>query len=158
MTRTDYAKLAVALIVPQATGALGTIFTTPALADWYDTINRPSLVPPDWVFGVVWPTLFFLMGIAAFLVWRKGLSAPFVRIALSVFLFQLVLNMLWSYLFFGIKSLGGAAIEVMVLWAAILATIVLFARVSRTAAWLLVPYLLWVSFATYLNVSIYFLN
>ncbi len=158
MTLTDTAKLTVALVVPQATGVLGTVFTTPALDDWYDTIHRPSVVPPDWVFGVVWPTLFLLMGIAAFLVWRRGLRAPGVGIALVVFLLQLILNFLWSYLFFGMRSIGGAAIEVFVLWAAIAVTIWLFARVSRMAAWLLAPYLAWVSFAAYLNVSIYLLN
>jgi tryptophan-rich sensory protein len=98
------------------------------------------------------------MGVAAFLVWKRGLERRDVRIALGIFVGQLALNTLWSILFFGLQSPGAAFVEIVILWFAILATIVAFARISRPAAWLLVPYILWVSFASYLNFSIWMLN
>lgn len=151
-------KLIVALAISQLAGIIGAIFTTPAIDGWYAGIVKPALNPPSWIFGPVWTTLFVLMGIAAFLVWRKGLERRDVKIALGIFLGQLVLNTLWSIIFFGMQSPGAAFIEIIFLWLAILATIVTFAKISRPAAWLLVPYILWVSFASYLNYAIWMLN
>lgn len=152
------AKLVIAIVGSELAGIIGSVFTAPAIAEWYTTITKPELNPPAWVFGPVWTTLFALMGIAAFLVWKQGLERRDVRIALGIFVGQLALNTLWSILFFGLQSPGAAFIEIVILWFAILATIVAFARISRPAAWLLVPYILWVSFASYLNFSIWMLN
>ncbi len=158
MIKKEFPKLALSLLVPQLAGALGTIFTSAAISTWYATLVRPTLAPPNWVFGPVWTFLFVLMGIALFLVWRQGIAVKGVRIALILFAIQLVLNVLWSAVFFGIKDLGLALIEISALWLAIVATIVAFRRVSSKAALLLVPYLLWVSFATYLNFQFWILN
>lgn len=152
------AKLVIAIVGSELAGIIGSVFTAPAIAGWYTTIAKPELNPPAWVFGPVWTTLFALMGIAAFLVWKQGLERRDVRIALGIFVAQLALNTLWSILFFGLQNPGAAFIEIVILWFAILATIVAFARISRPAGWLLVPYILWVSFASYLNFSIWMLN
>jgi len=151
-------KFIIAIIVPQLAGLIGAIFTTPNIDGWYAGIVKPMLNPPAWVFGPVWTTLFVLMGIAAYLVWRQGLERREVKLALGIFLGQLVLNTFWSIVFFGMQSPGGAFVELIFLWLAILATIVAFAKVSRPAAWLLAPYILWVSFAGYLNFAIWMLN
>lgn len=163
------------IFISELAGVIGSIFTAPAIATWYTVLNKPALNPPAWVFGPAWTTLFALMGIAAFLVWSsfaspsrkaadeqskasEGQEKRKIKIALILFGVQLVLNTLWSIIFFGLHSLGGALIEIIFLWLAILATIVAFARVSKSAAWLLTPYILWVSFAAYLNYAIWVLN
>lgn len=151
-------KLLFCIVVCEAAGLIGTIFTSPAIPGWYATLTKPELSPPNWIFGPVWTTLYALMGIVAYLVWKKGIERRDVRIALSVFGVQLVLNTLWSILFFGLKSPGLALVEIALMWVAILASIVLFSRISKAAAWLLVPYILWVSFAAYLNYAIWALN
>ena len=151
-------KLIFALAIPLLAGGIGSIFTTPAIPTWYADLIKPALNPPAWVFGPVWTTLFVLMGISAFLVWKKGLEHKPVKIALGIFIGQLVLNTLWSIIFFGLHSPGEAFVELVILWLAILATIIAFARISRLAVWLLIPYILWVSFAGYLNYSIWQLN
>lgn len=151
-------KLVIAIVISELAGIIGSVFTAPSIAGWYATLAKPALNPPAWVFGPVWTTLFALMGIAAFLVWRKGLDRRDVKIALGIFIGQLVLNALWSIIFFGLHSPGGALIEIVILWLAILATIIAFYKISKPAAWLLVPYILWVSFAAYLNYSIWMLN
>ena len=158
MKSKDVIKLVVAIAIAELAGVVGSIFTTPSIQTWYATLAKPEFAPPNWIFAPVWTTLFVLMGIAAFLIWRKGLSRRDVKIALGVFLGQLVLNTLWSIIFFGLHSPGGAFIEIIFLWLAILATIIVFARISKPAAWLLVPYILWVSFAGYLNYAIWTLN
>lgn len=151
-------KLIIAIIVSEGAGIIGSFFTTPSIPGWYRGLAKPELAPPNWIFGPVWTTLFLLMGIAAFLVWKRGLDRRNVRIALGIFLIQLALNTLWSVIFFGLQNPGLAFAEIIVLWLAILATIIAFAKISRTAAWLLVPYILWVSFAGYLNYAIWMLN
>src|SRR3989338_11514132 len=151
-------KLIIAIVVSELAGIIGSVFTTPSIAGWYAGIVKPAINPPAWIFGPVWTTLFVLMGIAAFLVWKKGLDRRDVKIALGIFLGQLVLNTLWSIIFFGLHSPAGALVEIVFLWLAILATIIAFAKISELAAWLLLPYILWVSFAGYLNYSIWQLN
>lgn len=146
------------VVICELAGIVGSVFTTPSISTWYAGLARPALNPPNWVFGPVWTTLFALMGIAAYLVWRQDLKRRNIKIALGVFVFQLLLNVLWSILFFGLHNPGAAFIEIIFLWLAILATIILFARISRPAAWLLVPYILWVSFASYLNFMLWQLN
>lgn len=151
-------KLITSIIISELAGIIGSFFTAPSVATWYQTLARPALNPPAWVFGPVWITLYALMGIAAFLVWRTGISHMRVKSALAIFAVQLVLNTLWSIIFFGLHSPGGALIDIAALWIAIVLTIIAFAKISRPAAWLLVPYLAWVSFATYLNYAIWVLN
>ena len=152
-------KLTISLIAPQAAGLIGSIFTASSVTGWYSTVTRPELAPPNWIFGPVWTTLFVLMGIALFLVWKKKDSQKKkVKLALQLFVAQLVLNTLWSVIFFGLQSPGWAFVEIIFLWISIALTITVFTPISRLAAWLLVPYLAWVSFAAYLNYSIWMLN
>lgn len=146
------------IILAQGAGVVGSLFTAPAIDGWYAALTKPEIAPPNWLFAPVWITLFMLMGIAAFLVWRRGATRTDVRVALSFFVLQLALNTLWSVIFFGFFSLGAALVEIALLWLAIAATIVTFAKVSKPAAWLLAPYLLWVSFAAYLNYALWTLN
>ncbi|MBN1695397.1 tryptophan-rich sensory protein [candidate division WOR-3 bacterium] len=146
------------IIICQLAGIIGSIFTTPAIPTWYANINKPTFRPPNWVFAPVWTTLYLLMGIALFLVLRKGFNEKGIKIAVAVFALQLVLNSLWSFLFFGLESPFAAFIEIIFLWAAILISIILFFRISWVAGALLIPYILWVSFASVLNFSIWRLN
>jgi benzodiazapine receptor len=150
--------LVASLIICQSAGITGSIFTTPAIPTWYANINKPSFRPPNWVFAPVWTTLFLLMGIALFLIWKKGLKRKDVKIAFFFFIFHLVLNTLWSFLFFGLESPFAAFIEIIFLWISILVSIILFFRISKVAGILLIPYILWVTFASVLNFSIWRLN
>ncbi|MFA6304331.1 MAG: TspO/MBR family protein [Patescibacteria group bacterium] len=154
----NYLKLVITVLVSLSAGYLGSFFTTPAIPTWYANLVKPALNPPSWVFAPVWTILFILMGIAAYLVWQKGFKRQEVKYALVIFAGQLILNIVWSGIFFGWQNPGVAFLELIVLWLAILSTIKVFAKVSKTAAWLLVPYILWVSFAGYLNFSIWQLN
>ncbi len=154
----DTVKCGVSLVIPQIAGAVGSLFTMPAIAGWYASLVKPELAPPNWVFAPVWTTIFFLMGWALFLIWRENTSRTEVQFALGMFGIQLALNVCWSFLFFGTQDPRAAFFEITALWLAIAATIVAFAYVSRVAAWLLVPYIAWVSFAAYLNYSIWMLN
>lgn len=146
------------IIICQLAGFIGSVFTTPAIPRWYANINKPSFNPPNWVFAPVWTTLYLLMGIALFLVLRKGLNEKDVKIAIAVFALQLILNSLWSFLFFGLESPFAAFIEIIFLWIAILISIILFYHISWVAGALLIPYILWVSFASVLNFSFWRLN
>lgn len=154
----DSLKLVLSIAVSQSAGLIGAFFTTPSISGWYQTLAKPELAPPNWIFAPVWTTLFLLMGIAAFLIWKVGLSRKGVKAALGLFVFQLVLNTLWSIIFFGAQSPGWALLEIVFLWLAILATLISFWKLSRAAGVLILPYLLWVSFAIYLNYSIFILN
>ena len=151
-------KLVISIVVCQGAGIIGSLFTTPAIPTWYAALQKPAFTPPNWLFAPAWITLYLLMGIAAFLIWRVGLENRRVRTALIIFLVQLVLNSLWSVVFFGMQSPLYGIIVIIILWLAILLTILKFARISSVAAWLLVPYILWVSFASALNISIWLLN
>lgn len=154
----DFLSASVAILICELAGFVGAIFTMPAIDVWYANLNKSALNPPSWIFGPVWTTLFALMGIAAYLVWRRGWEKPKVKVALYLFGIQLLLNILWSFLFFGQRDPLAALMEISVLWLAILMTLVFFRRVSRVAGWLLVPYLAWVSFAIYLNYAVWALN
>lgn len=140
-----------------AVAGLGSLARTPALDGWYATLRKPSWTAPNWVFGSVWSLFYLGMAIAAWLIWRERART---RTNLLLFLFatQLVLNLFWSILFFGWQLPGPAFVEILLLWSAILATLVTFSRVSTLAAWLFVPYLVWVTFAAFLNLSILQLN
>lgn len=154
----DLARLVVSLVLPLAAGAVGGIATASSVSTWYPTLIRPSWTPPDWLFGPVWTLLYILMGIALWLVWRGGIKDHAARIAVTFFGIQLGLNLLWSVLFFGLRSLGIALIEIIVLWVLILLTAMKFYRLKPPAGWLMSPYLLWVTFATALNAAIWWLN
>jgi len=151
-------KLLICLAVVLLAGGIGSLATTKAIPTWYKGLNKPSFNPPDWLFGPAWTTLYLLMAVAAFLVWKHGLGAAGVKLALAVFLAQLLLNALWSILFFGLRSPLLGLVDIIVLWLAILATIVLFFRVSIPAGVLLLPYIAWVTFAAVLNAAILRLN
>ena len=147
-------KLIVAIVIPELAGGIGSLFTVSAIPTWYAALAKPALNPPSWIFGPVWTTLYLLMGIAAFLVWNKGWDRQDARKALGVFLLQLVLNAVWSIVFFGLHSPFWAFVDIVAMWLAIVWTMTLFYRISKPAMWLLLPYILWVSFAAYLNYSI----
>jgi len=151
-------KLIAALVISGSAGAVGTLFTISAIPAWYATLAKPALNPPTWVFGPVWTALYALMGIAAFLVWNKGWGRADVRKALGFFLLQLALNAVWSIIFFGWHDILSAFICIAALWLTIVWTMMLFYRISKPTMYILLPYILWVSFAAYLNYSILMLN
>jgi len=139
-------------------GALGIIYTAPSIPTWYAALNKPGFNPPNYLFGPVWTLLYIMMGIAAYLVWRQGFENQEVRAALTIFAVQLILNAVWTPLFFGLHWLLAAFIEIVILWLLILWTIVKFYRISSIAGLLLIPYILWVTFASLLNFSLWQLN
>jgi tryptophan-rich sensory protein len=156
--RLDTVKLVLSIALPQLIGILSGLASVGGSREWYSALTKPSFTPPSWVFGPAWTLLYFMMGISLYLVWRKGLSAPGVKVALVVFLIQMGLNGLWSPLFFGMHSPCLALIDILLLWCAIAATVYVFFGQSKTAGALLVPYLSWVSFASVLNYSFWRLN
>ncbi|HUV39442.1 MAG TPA: TspO/MBR family protein [Planctomycetota bacterium] len=156
-TREQVVGLVVIVVIVAAAPALGAWTTAEATRTWYQEINRPAWTPPNWLFGPVWTTLYALMALSAWLVWReKGFAAR--RGPLTLFIVQLALNAAWTPLFFGMRWFGVAFVEIVVMWAAIVATTVAFFRVHTAAGWLLVPYLVWVSYASTLSGGIWWLN
>jgi len=151
-------KLAASIVICLLAGFIGSIFTNRSITTWYASLKKPSFNPPDWLFGPVWTILFLLMGISLFLIWRKGLNYQLVKIALIIFGAQLILNILWSFLFFTLRAPLAGFIEIVILWFAILLTILCFYKISQLAAILLIPYILWVSFASVLNFFLWRLN
>jgi translocator protein len=137
-------------------GGIGSIFTAPQITGWYMTLNKPFLNPPNWIFAPVWTTLYILMGISLFLVWRKNEKTS--KPAIAVFLIQLLINVLWSVIFFNMHLILAAYVWIIIMWVAILVTMLMFYKFSKTATWLLLPYILWVSFASYLNLGVYLAN
>jgi benzodiazapine receptor len=151
-------KLIVSIVVCQLAGMIGALATSASIQTWYVTLNKPFFTPPNWLFAPVWLTLYTLMGISLFLVWRLGVQDPHAQIALALFGIQLLLNAFWSIAFFGLRSpLAGLSI-ILALWIAIAATIVKFLPLSKPAGLLLLPYILWVTIAAALNVAIVLLN
>lgn len=154
----DIVKLFVSIIICQLAGVLGSLATTPAIPVWYASLRKPVFTPPSWLFAPVWIILFFLMGCALFLVWRQGVRISGVKLALVIFAVQLILNVLWSFAFFGLRSPLAGLIVICVLWVMIIATIIVFCRLSTVAGVLLIPYILWVSYAAVLNAAIFAIN
>ena len=151
-------KLIPSLLLTIGVGALaGFITAGESSSDWYVNLAKPSYQPPSWLFSPVWTLLYILMGISFYYVWKKPLSRE-RNIALTIFLAQLLLNFLWSILFFSLHSPSLALIDIVMMWLAILLTIFSFSRLSKAAAWLLVPYIMWVSFAMILNWDIWRMN
>ena len=151
-------KLIISIVVCQCAGLIGSIFTTPAIPTWYATLEKPPFTPPNWLFAPAWIILYLLMGISASLVWKSGLVNRQNRIALIIFLIQLILNALWSVAFFGLESPLSGIVVIVLLWVAILITMLKFFPISNPAGFLLIPYIGWVTFAAILNVSIFMLN
>ena len=137
---------------------IGSFFTTSAIDTWYTTLQKPFFNPPNWVFGPVWTLLYLLMGISLYLVWITKIGREKKQQAITFFFIQLALNVLWSILFFGLKSPSAAFVGIVLLWLAIFLTIKNFLKISRVAGWLLIPYIAWASFASVLNLSIIILN
>ena len=179
MKNNNALKLVICIVVSEMAGIIGAIFTTPSITTWYSTLVKPALNPPSWVFGPVWTTLFLMMGISMWLVWREMDSRlrgndmqdgnpsnqtvraddkKIKKIVFFVFGIQLVLNTFWSVIFFGMHQPGAAFVEIIFLVIAIIATIFVFYKISKLAAWLLAPYIIWVCFAGYLNFSLWNLN
>ena len=151
-------KFIMCLAVTFSAPLIASLFTRQAISDWYAELNKPFFTPPDWVFGPVWTVLYLLMALSAAFVWQKGFAKPLVKIALALYLLQLILNGLWMPLFFGLQMPLLALFEIVLLWSAILLTMVAFARVSKPAVLLLLPYIVWTSFAAVLNFSLWLLN
>lgn len=151
-------RLVISIAIPLAVGATAGLFTATGVDSWFQTISKPTWNPPNWIFGPVWTTLYVLMGIALFLVWKSDTNTKWKKTAISLFALQLLLNFFWSFIFFNQQQPGWAFVEIIIMWVFILLTIFAFARVNHTAAWLLVPYISWVSFAMILNYSIWKLN
>lgn len=172
-------KLFISIIICEFAGIIGSFFTVPEIKTWFNDLNKPFFSPPNWIFGPVWTILYVLMGISLYLVWIKNwtprkeikikkswnkwseklLSGSLQKInIIAIFVVQLILNTLWSIIFFNAHSLSGAFFELIMLWFAIIFTIVNFYRVSKIAGILLIPYLLWVSFAGVLNYFLWIIN
>ncbi|HUL36089.1 MAG TPA: TspO/MBR family protein [Thermodesulfobacteriota bacterium] len=157
MRFSEILKLVASVILCQIVGFLGSLFTTPAIPTWYATLKKPFFTPPNWIFTPVWVSLFILMGISLFFIWQRQ-GQPQFKKALILFFVQLVLNVLWSVAFFGLRSPLLGLVDIVLLWIAILFTILHFLRISKFSGVLLLPYLMWVSFAALLNFSLWILN
>lgn len=144
-------KFIIALALPLAAGLIGSLFTTSAIPTWYATLTKPSFSPPNWLFAPVWTALYILMGIALYRIWSRSGS-------ITLFMAHLTVNALWSILFFGLHSPLLGLMDILILLTMIIVLVVQFYRVDRTAAYLLLPYAAWVSFATLLNFTIWQLN
>lgn len=178
----NLSKFLASLVICSLAGAIGSISTASSVSTWYTTLVKPALNPPSWLFAPVWTTLYIMMSVSLFLVWKNNWKIRYPLVTkkwgkawnpysqrlwtgswqtanvISIFGIQLGLNTLWSVLFFGLHTPGFAFFELLALWCAIVYTIINFYRISKPAAYLLIPYLLWVSFAGYLNFMIWMLN
>jgi benzodiazapine receptor len=155
--RESWLSLLPFVVVCLAVAGIGALFTNSSVKTWYPQLHRPEWTPPNWIFGPVWTTLYLMMAFSAWLIWR-GSSWSAARFALLLFAIQLVLNMLWSAVFFGMRRIGAAFAEILLLWMMIIATTVAFYSLSLLAAWLLIPYIAWVGLASYLNFRIWQMN
>jgi len=157
MNKSELFKLLVSLILPLSVGAVAGIFTAQGVQEWYLTLNRPSFNPPNWIFAPVWTTLYILMGISLFLIWKLETSKA-RNFAILAFTIQLLFNFAWSFIFFYFNMLGIALIEIILLWVSIVTMLILFYKIKPITAYMNLPYLLWVSFASVLNGAYYMLN
>lgn len=150
--------LVLCIAIPLIIGLMGSVFTMPEIAGWYAVLRKPAFNPPSWVFGPVWTLLYILMGVSLWLVIRNGIGGRSVQQAVVLFAAQLVANLAWSILFFGMHMVFAAFLEIIVLFALIAATTLMFRRINTAAGWLLVPYLCWTGFATVLTGTVWLLN
>lgn len=154
----DISKLLISLTGPFLAGGLGGIATATAIPTWYADLTKPPFNPPNWVFGPVWTLLYLLMGVALYIVWTQGKEGRNKSLGMLYFWVQLVFNLVWSFVFFGAQSLMGGLAVILLLLLFISLTMVYFKRISKLSFALLIPYLMWVSFATILNLSLFILN
>ena len=150
-------KFIVSIIIPFGLGSVAGLVMSEAISGWYVSLNTPSFSPPNWLFAPVWTAIYILLGISFFLVWKQASSSDRNR-AMIIFTIQMVLNFAWTFIFFYFKMLQLALVEIVVLWLCILVMILWFYRVKPLAAYLNIPYMLWVSFATILTAGYYYLN
>ena len=151
-------KLIISIAIPLAVGGIAGIFTSSSVNGWFTTITKPSFNPPNWLFAPVWTALYIMMGIAFFLIWKSDAATKIKNAAMGLFFLQLAFNFLWSFIFFYAHQPGWALVDILLMWLAILCTIIYFTKISAIATWLMVPYICWVSFATVLNYAIWKLN
>lgn len=157
MKRSNGIKLILSIVLCVSLGSVGGLVTVSEIPTWYASLNKPSFNPPNWLFGPVWTILYLLMGISVYIIWKQPVSKERNK-ALQLFILQFMLNFCWSFIFFGLHATGWALIEMIALWILILLSILHFAKHSKISAWLLVPYIAWVSFALLLNAAIWRLN
>jgi len=148
----------ISLAITLAIGFVASLFTRPQIASWYVSLKKPSFNPPNWAFPVAWTILYILIAISAYLVWKRRNRAVTYKTTAGIYFVQLLLNFSWSIIFFGMHQVFGALVIIGLLWISIIFNIRWFGKFSKAAAWLLVPYILWVSFAGLLNLNIYLLN
>lgn len=148
----------ISLILCQGAGLIGTVFTVGAIQNWYVYLNKPGFSPPNWIFGPVWTVLYTLMAVALFAVWQTGLNNRRTKIAFWIFIIHLGVNALWSILFFGLRNPAMALIDITMLWILVAVSMFLFYKIRKATLWLLLPYLVWVTFAIFLNFYIWKLN
>ncbi|MFH0929052.1 MAG: TspO/MBR family protein [Candidatus Aenigmatarchaeota archaeon] len=151
-------KLIISIVACQLAGIIGSVFTTSSITTWYVGLEKPWFTPPNWLFGPVWITLYTLMGISLFWIWQKGPSKANVRSALLAFFGQLAINAVWSIVFFGLQAPLYALVLIVMMWALILLTITMFYKIDKKAALILIPYIAWVTVATFLNYYVWILN
>lgn len=156
--KTQWLPLIISIAIPVAIGITASFFTRPEIDGWYQTLQKPSFTPPNWLFGPVWTTLYIMIGISAYLVWEKRDDSILYTKARPIYVMQLIFNFLWSFMFFNQHNPMGGLVIIGLLLILIVSNIFYFSKFSKIAAWLLVPYLLWVCFATALNYAIVTLN
>ena len=160
----QYKKLIISLALPQLAGGLGVLFMGSSVSDWYQMLEKPFFNPPSWVFGPVWLTLYLLMGISAYLIWSSyakasaGQEKNNIKNSMNIYWAHLLLNASWTPIFFGLHNIALAFFAIVALWILILILIIKFYKISKTASYLLIPYITWVTIATVLNASIWYLN
>lgn len=157
MKRSDIIKLVISILVPLAPGAIAGRFTAQAVPEWYASLNRPSFNPPNWIFGPVWTVLYVLLGISLYLIWKQ-IPSKQRNNALLIFSLQMFLNFIWSFVFFYFNQIGLALIVIIGLWISIVFMLISFYKLKPSAAYLNLPYLLWVTFASVLNAGYFILN
>jgi translocator protein len=150
-------KLIASLLLPLGIGGIAGIFTTEAIPGWYASLNQPSFNPPNWIFGPVWTILYTILGISLFMIWKMDAGRERNQ-AILIFMVQLLLNFCWSFFFFYFKMIGVAMVDILLLWITIIFMLVRFYKIKPLAAYINIPYLLWVTFATALNMAYFFLN
>lgn len=154
----NFKKLLFSILICEAAGVVGSIFTFPSINSWYTYLNKPFFNPPNWIFGPVWTTLYILMGISLYLVWQTKTKVKEKKYGLIYFFLQLIFNSFWSIVFFGMHSIKFSYVVIVVLWILIAITMMNFEKVRKEAMYLLLPYILWVSFASILNLFLIILN
>jgi translocator protein len=154
----NYKRLAISLILPQLAGFIGSFFTVSAIPNWYATLQKPSFSPPNWLFGPMWILLYCLMGVSVYLVWQKIEEDKKAKKAVWLFWIHLVFNAIWSIVFFGLQNPSLAFANLFIIWILIIALMIIFWKINKNSTYLLIPYLLWVSFAGILNFFIWRLN